>query len=208
MRKFLFWIGAGVAVLAGFAVTLALAIVTWPFDRDRRFLHLWTGRLARIFIRTPVRGAEKIPKRGAAVLVANHRTLLDIPALYGLHRHFKWVSKSSLFWVPVLGWWMWLCRYISLTRGKPSSISRMYRACERWLDRGVPVLLFPEGTWSPDEGLGPFKDGAFNLAVEKRCPVIPIAVSRSQIEVLDPVFPENDPARLRDEVRGMIAARL
>ena len=45
-------------------------------------------------------GAEKIPARGAAVLVANHRSLLDIFALYGVHRHFKWVAKSSLFQQP------------------------------------------------------------------------------------------------------------
>lgn len=208
VRTVLFWIGAAILVIAGFAVTLVLAIVTWPFDRDRRFLHLWTGALARIFLRWRVEGREKIPTRGAVVLVANHRSLLDIPAMYGLHRHFKWVSKSSLFRIPFLGWWMRLCRYISLTRGDPASVVKMYRACERWLDRGVPVFLFPEGTWSPEGGLRPFKEGAFNLAVVKRCPVIPIAVSDRTIRVLDPIFPDHDPAELRDRVHDAIEASL
>jgi 1-acyl-sn-glycerol-3-phosphate acyltransferase len=203
----LFWMGAGVAVLVGFVPTVVMAAVTWAFDRERRLLHRWTGALVRLFVRWPVAGGERIPE-GAAVFVANHRGLIALFAIYGIRRPFKWVAKSSLFRIPLLGWWMHLCRYIPVTRGNPKSIARMYETCGEWLDRGMPVLLFPEGTWSPEGGLGAFKEGAFKLAVEKQCPVVPIAVSDRSVRVLEPVEPGTDPAELRDQVRARLEAAL
>ena len=102
----------------------------------------------------------------------------------------------------------------------------MMELCSRWLDRGVPVLLFPEGTRSPDGEVKAFKDGAFRLAVAKGCPVIPIAITgmrralpkhgfvirdtaRCVVRVLEPVSPADhggDVAALRDAVRERIIA--
>jgi 1-acyl-sn-glycerol-3-phosphate acyltransferase len=48
--------------------------------------------------------------------------------------------------------------------------------CRQWLERGVPVIFFPEGTRSPDGQMGPFKDGAFRLALDSGAQIIPIAV--------------------------------
>ena len=92
----------------------------------------------------------------------------------------------------------------------------------------MPVLLFPEGTRSLDGTLQPFKDGAFRLACEAGCPIIPVALSgterglpkhgimlrnrmHARVEVLAPVDPADhgdDPARLREAVRAAIAAAL
>ena len=49
-------------------------------------------------------------------------------------------------------------------------------ACARWLARGVPVMMFPEGTRSADGALLPFKDGAFRLAIEAGADILPVAV--------------------------------
>jgi 1-acyl-sn-glycerol-3-phosphate acyltransferase len=96
--------------------------------------------------------------------------------------------------------------------------------CEGWLDRGVPVMMFPEGTRSPDGNVQAFKDGAFRLALAKKCPVIPIVItgsadtlpkhgwvmktySRCQVRVLEPVPYDrfgDDVGALRDGVRAMI----
>jgi 1-acyl-sn-glycerol-3-phosphate acyltransferase len=99
--------------------------------------------------------------------------------------------------------------------------------CLAHLARGTPVLLFPEGTRSPDGRLQPFKDGAFRLAIEAGCPVIPIAVTgtfdampksgilirngmRAHVRVLDPISPALYPTAhaLRDAARAAIAAAL
>ncbi|HLL52197.1 MAG TPA: lysophospholipid acyltransferase family protein, partial [Myxococcaceae bacterium] len=215
-----------------FFMALVILAVTWPFDRNRVVLHLFTCAWAQLYFRMNVMwrmrvaGREKLPWRGAAVLVANHESLGDILVLFGLFRPFKWVSKRSVFSVPFLGWNMWLNGYVGVVRGDRESVIRMLRECEAWLDRGMPVLLFPEGTRSPDGQVKAFKDGAFVLATKKGCPVIPIVLTGTsralpkhgfvirdhvdcRVQVLDPVDPApfgGDVAALREHVRGLMIA--
>jgi 1-acyl-sn-glycerol-3-phosphate acyltransferase len=215
-----------------FLGALAVFLVTLPFDRNRLVLHLYSclwGQLSfwiNPMWRLRVLGREKLPWRGPAVLVSNHESLVDIQVLYGLFRPFKWVSKESVFRVPFLGWNMYLNGYVGLQRGNAASVVKMLAACERWLDRGVPVLIFPEGTRSPDGEVKAFKDGAFVLAARKDVPVYPIVLTGTartlpkhglvlresaycQVHVLDPVRPadfDRDPKKLRDHVRDLIIA--
>jgi 1-acyl-sn-glycerol-3-phosphate acyltransferase len=49
--------------------------------------------------------------------------------------------------------------------------------CRAYLERGMPVMIFPEGTRSTSDELLPFKDGAFRLAIEAQADILPIAVS-------------------------------
>ena len=106
--------------------------------------------------------------------------MLDILVVYGLFRPFKWVSKAELFRVPVVGWNMWLNDYVPVLRGDRESIREMMDRCRAHLARGAPVMIFPEGTRSRDGRLGSFKDGAFRLAIEAGCPVIPIVDHRHE----------------------------
>jgi 1-acyl-sn-glycerol-3-phosphate acyltransferase len=177
--------------------------------------------------RVRVEGREKLPWRGPAVLVANHLSMLDILVLYALFRPFKWVAKAELFRVPFLGWNMTLNAYVPLRRGDRESVGRMMDRCRAQLSRGTPMLLFPEGTRSRDGRLQAFKDGAFRLAHEAGCPVIPIALTgtfdslpktgvvlrngmRAEVRVLDPISPAEHPSieALRDAARAAIAAAL
>jgi 1-acyl-sn-glycerol-3-phosphate acyltransferase len=216
-----------------FVGALVVFVLTLPFDRNGRVLHLYSCAWAQLYFlvnpfwKLKVFGREKLPWKGPAVLVANHESLGDILVLFGLYRPFKWVSKRSVFTVPFIGWNMWLNRYVGLVRGNKASILEMIRTCERWLERGVPVLLFPEGTRSPDGQVKAFKDGAFHLAVSKACPVFPIVLTGTRrtlpkhgfvlrdnavcrLEVMDPVQPTDfggDVERLRDAVREKIIAR-
>lgn len=227
-----FWTFLALSCVVLFFVALFVFLVTFPFDRHGLVLHLFSCFWAQIYFYVNplwglrISGRDRLPWRGPAVLVANHQSLCDIIALFGLYRPFKWVSKRSVFGVPFLGWNMRLNRYVELVRGDKESIGRMMTACERWLDRGVPVLLFPEGTRSPDGEVKAFKDGAFRLAIAKKCPVIPIAVSgtaealpkhglilekqlTARVSVMDSVNPapfRDDVAALRDHVRDLIIA--
>jgi 1-acyl-sn-glycerol-3-phosphate acyltransferase len=233
LHSVLFWsfFVASSAVL--FLVALALFLVTWPFDRDGRVLHLFSCAWAQLYFwvspgwRLRIEGREHLPWHGPAVLVSNHQSLGDILVLFGLYRPFKWVSKASNFKLPFLGWNMYLNRYVGLVRGDKHSIAKMMADCERWLDRGVPVLLFPEGTRSPDNQLLPFKDGAFRLALAKGCPLIPMVLTGTgdtlpkhglkvkfrancRVRVLAPVDPRafSDVDTLRDHVRDLMAREL
>ena len=229
----LYWVFVAGTMPVFFAGALAVFLATWPFDRRRVALHLYSCFWASFYVymnplwRSEVRGRARLPWRGPAVIVANHLSMVDILVLYGLYRPFKWVSKESLFRVPFLGWNMVLNGYVPLRRGASESIRRMYARCRELLATGAPVLLFPEGTRSATGALQPFKDGAFRLAVQAGVPVIPVAlrgtwdtlpkhglVLRNRmdavVEVLDPLDPRAFPshAELRDAARAAIAAAL
>src|ERR687887_371570 len=206
-----FWIVFAPTAPVGFVLGIAVLLLTAPWDADRRALHAficrWTFNYLRAspLWRVRVLGRERLPG-GACVLVANHQSLADVVAAMGLFHPFKFVSKVSLFSLPLVGWMMSMARYVRLERGHAGSTRTMMIQCRRWLRRGVPVLIFPEGTYSPGPSLLPFKRGAFVLAVEEGVPVVPVAIrgtaelvrgdgpwlsarARIEVEVLSPIHP-------------------
>ncbi len=216
-----------------FAGALVILVLTVAFDRRRVVLHLYSCAWASLYVvanplwRMRVEGRGKLPWKGPAVLVANHMSMLDILVLYGLFRPFKWVAKAELFKVPIVGWNMTINDYVRIWRGHPDSIRRMMDHCRRHLERGTPVLIFPEGTRSRDGHLQPFKDGAFKLAMGVGCPVIPIVLTgtlhalpktglairggmTAHVRVLDPISPADHASHsaLRDATRAAMSAAL
>ena len=178
----LFWLVFAVACPLEVFVGVLFFLATAPFDPDRRALHAficrWTFRYLRLFPswRVEVVGRELLPP-GPAVLVANHQSMADVVVMMGLYHPFKFVSKASLFQLPLVGWMMRLARYVRIERGRPKSTQKMMEDCRRWLRRGMAVLLFPEGTYSTGGKLLPFKRGPFILAVEEKVPVVPVVLT-------------------------------
>jgi 1-acyl-sn-glycerol-3-phosphate acyltransferase len=228
-----YWVFVALTMPVLYLGALLVFLVTAPFDRRRVAVHLYSCAWASLYIvanpiwRETFEGREKLPWKGAAVLAANHLSMLDILVLYGLFRPFKWVSKAEIFRVPFVGWNMSLNDYVAIRRGERDSIRKMMAHCREHLARGSPILIFPEGTRSADGRLQAFKDGAFRLAIEAGCPVIPIAVTgtgealpkhglsirsamHARVKVLDPIHPESYPTMdaLRDATRAAITAAL
>jgi 1-acyl-sn-glycerol-3-phosphate acyltransferase len=178
----LFWIFLVVSSVVLFPIALLLWAVTAPFDPRRVWLHRFTCFWASLYTwlnpawRVRIEGRDKIRRDAAYVMVANHQSLLDILVLFRLFVHFKWVSKIENFRVPFIGWNMSLNRYIKLRRGSAESVKGMMQACERTLAEGSSIMMFPEGTRSPDGRLRAFKPGAFTLAKRTGAPILPIVI--------------------------------
>ncbi len=229
----IYWVFFAATLPPLFVVALVIFVVTLPFDRRRVVLHLYTCAWCSFYVyanplwRVRFEGRARLPWRGAAVLVANHLSLVDILVLSGLYRPFRWVSKSSIFRVPFIGWNMTLNGYVPVTRGATDSVRRMLHRCRGLLARGIPILLFPEGTRSADGALQHFKEGAFRLAMDAGVPVIPVALSGTfetlpkhglvlrkrmdaVVRVLEPIHPADHPGpgALRDAAREAIARAL
>lgn len=227
-----FWVVAALTMPVLFLLVGLVFLVTAPFDPDRRALHAFVCWSCHGYLhlnplwRVRVEGRERIP-RGASVLVVNHQSLTDVAACMGLHRPFKFVSKASLFSLPLVGWAMSMLRYVRLERGRPHSTRAMLEECRRWLRRGVAVLMFPEGTYAPGDALLHFKPGAFVLARDERVPLVPVLLTGTRalvvgdgpwmapradirIRVLDPVqFPaEGDAVQVATEMRQRFAHEL
>jgi len=112
-------------------------------------------------------------------VVSNHESNADPFLISFLPWEMKWLGKASLFRIPVAGWMMWMAGDVPVRRGESDSAKEAMAACARWLARGMPVMLFPEGTRSRDGQLLPFKDGAFRLAIETGAEILPLAVSET-----------------------------
>jgi 1-acyl-sn-glycerol-3-phosphate acyltransferase len=182
LLSFWSWLAIGMSAMAGFCLQVPLAVITWPFD-ERKVV---TGRLFRLsavvatrlnpFWKFGVYG-RPVPPAGRTVVVSNHESNADPFLISFLPWEMKWLGKASLFKIPVVGWSMWLAGDIPVRRGERESANEAMNTCARWLDKGMPVIVFPEGTRSKTEELLPFKDGAFRLAIEQQADVLPIAVS-------------------------------
>jgi 1-acyl-sn-glycerol-3-phosphate acyltransferase len=166
-----------------YLIAALIRLVTFPFDRRLRLLHMWTCFWASLYTwimwswRIRVEGREKVRKNATYMVVSNHQSQLDILVAFRLFFHYKWVSKIEIFKVPLIGWNMTLNRYVRLKRGDKESIDRMLRDCEERLAEGSSVFFFPEGTRSPDGKIRDFKMGAFQLAHKMKVPILPIVVS-------------------------------
>ncbi|MCA9668702.1 MAG: 1-acyl-sn-glycerol-3-phosphate acyltransferase [Myxococcales bacterium] len=228
-----FWTVFALICIAFLFIAVTLWLVTFPFDRQRRINHYFSCFWGHVFVvlfpgwRLRVSGRRNIDRRQSYVMVANHTSLGDIPFLFSIYRQFKWVSKASVFKTPVLGWNMWLCRYIPLVRSNAASIAAMMETCREWLRAKMSVMMFPEGTRSVDGQLQPFKHGAFTLAHEVGCAVVPIAIhgghevmpkhqqtlaprARIHVEILEPMFPADygDVQSFSDAVHARIRLAL
>jgi 1-acyl-sn-glycerol-3-phosphate acyltransferase len=228
------WLTFGIGVVLWLPMMAVVRLVTAPWDKGR----YWTGFLFR---KLPVvhqhinplwtfRVSGEMPAdpRRPYIVVSNHESFVDILLISHLPFEMKWLSKVEMFKIPVVGWLMSLAGDIRLSRGEITSANDAMNQCKDRLQKKVSVMIFPEGTRSKSGELGKFKNGAFRLAIETGCPILPVAVSgchsalrpkdwrlgysTAEARVLAPIEVEGlttkDLYALRDRVRNAIAAEI
>ena len=175
------WVAAVLTVLIGFFYVSMVWLVTAPFDSGRyragrafRQLAVAHVKLNRLW-RFETDGAPPDDPRRPYVVVSNHESYADIFLVSQFPWEMKWLSKDTIFRIPVMGWMMRMANDVPVTRGKRESAVAALVECRDRLARRVSVMIFPEGTRSPTDELLPFKDGAFHLAIDAQVPILPIA---------------------------------
>jgi 1-acyl-sn-glycerol-3-phosphate acyltransferase len=160
------------------------AIFSTLFDSSGR-LYAWHARLwARLGLRMnginiTIAGAEHLPD-GPVIFMSNHQSNFDILALLAaMPRQIHWIAKKELFEIPVFGPSMRRGGYIPLDRGDGRKALQSMDDAAATIHQGKSVVLFPEGTRSPDGKLLPFKRGGFILARKAAVPVIPVTINGS-----------------------------
>jgi 1-acyl-sn-glycerol-3-phosphate acyltransferase len=141
-------------------------------DAFRPAVHL----VARAYFGLQLRGVENIPTRGALLVTPNHQTYADPPLVaIAIRRRIHYMAWQALFDVPGFAWLIRRLRAfpVNLDRADAAAI----RAAARLLARGEVLMIFPEGSRSPDGRLQPFRTGAFRLAVSHRVPVLPVTIT-------------------------------
>lgn len=157
-------------------------VITFLISSNPRGFMVWSriwgvGILSGTGIRVRTHGLENVPRTGSYVFAINHQVALDIPAVGSvIPVPFGWVAKAELKRVPFLGGAIRSSPSVFIDRSHPKrSIESMREAGEK-IRRGVSVAIFPEGSRSHGGALGPFKRGAFLLAIEAQVPVIPVTI--------------------------------
>jgi len=167
------------------AIVSSLCIICYPFNPSGRLNHHLAGFWGKIAlwanrVKVRVEGLEHIPGKGPYVFMSNHQGSYDIFALLGhLPFQFKWLAKKEIFSIPILGLAMKATGYISIDReGTRETVKAMRDAAEK-IHKGMSVVIFPEGSRSPDGSIQPFKKGGFTLAIKSKVPIVPIAITGS-----------------------------
>jgi len=124
------------------------------------------------------RGTDALKKMSGAIVMSNHRSILDPPAIIASSpQPLNIIAKHTLFWIPVFGQGMWAAGHISINRSnREKSFESIERAAAS-IREGKNVLVFPEGKRSTEADLSPFKKGGFVLAIKSGVPIIPIGIA-------------------------------
>ena len=150
-----------------------------PRTLPNRMWHEFLKFVARI-VAVPVfqirhRGRQFLPPAGGGLVLSNHQSNLD-PILIGLGcpRRLNYVARTTLFRFAPLAWLINSLDAIPIDR-EGSGFGGLKETLKR-LKGGELVLLFPEGTRTPDGEIQPMKPGFCAIAKRSGLPLIPMAL--------------------------------
>jgi len=131
-------------------------------------------------VRLRVRGKENIQPGRRYVILSNHASYFDPPALVlALGLQYRWVIKKELRKVPLFGLALETSRNLFIDRSRGSDALESIRRGVAQLPDDTSILIFPEGTRSWDGKLLPFKKGGFVIARDGQLPILPVTIRGS-----------------------------
>jgi 1-acyl-sn-glycerol-3-phosphate acyltransferase len=124
-----------------------------------------------------VSGRENVDRHTSYIILTNHQSAYDIFLVYGwMGIDIKWIMKKELRKVPGLGFGSEKVGHIFLDRSNSRAALRSLEEARKKLVNGTSVVIFPEGTRSKTGVPGPFKRGAFKLALDLKLPILPVTL--------------------------------
>jgi 1-acyl-sn-glycerol-3-phosphate acyltransferase len=175
-----------------------------------------------------ISGNELIPPEGPLVFIANHQGNYDIPIMIGyVGRAKALISKIEVLKLPFIRTWMKLMQCRFLDRKNLRQSAGVIAEAVEVVRQGYPMVIFPEGTRSKSDRMGPFKHGSFRLAFQSGAPIVPVTIDGSwrlmeqqgrmkpgtvRVTVHPPIptagLSKEEQAALPDTVRTIIATAL
>jgi 1-acyl-sn-glycerol-3-phosphate acyltransferase len=156
---------------------LIAALLVKPGRFAYFLMRTWNQTIAKLMgLRFSLSGVENLDINTSYIITPNHQGLADILAIVStLPVRFRWVVKRELFKIPVWGLALWSTGAIAIDRSNSATaIERLNREKDEKLKDGWSVLIYPEGTRTPDGYLKDFKKGAFMMAVQTGIPILPV----------------------------------
>jgi 1-acyl-sn-glycerol-3-phosphate acyltransferase len=170
-----------------FGVVFFLWIVpTWTivnFISDFRKAGRFTSAALKLLFalvdcRVSVVGKEYVDAPGAKVYASNHTSYFDVLALMlGLGVPYHFIAKMEVGGMPFIGTFLRKMGHTKFDRSNPESRLRQSEEMEKLLRAGESIFVFPEGTFTGEDGVRPFQLGAFKAAVDAGVPVVPVSLA-------------------------------
>ncbi len=145
--------------------------------------------------RVEVIGREYLDDVGACVIAANHESAFDVPLGVGIVEGGRFLVKREIGRFPVFGGAALHGGQIIVDRtNNAQAVAAIHAGMEAWPN--ARLVIFVEGTRTRTGEMGPFKKGAFRIALEHALPIIPVAISGARR-----VLPPNSIVRITPDVR-------
>jgi 1-acyl-sn-glycerol-3-phosphate acyltransferase len=227
-----------VPVFLATTLLTALTVIVGCMLGGEKFFSFYPGMLwSRItcyvaLCPVKVRGRENLQKKQSYVFVANHQSAFDIFLMYGfLGMPIKWMMKIGLAKIPLVGAACRAAGFIFVDSSSPRAAQRSVAEAKCRLKDGASLAVFPEGSRTHDGKMGPFRKGAFQVALDQHLPIVPITINgpykvlpidtlithshRMEMVIHPPVFVDEkmlaskeSRQKLADEVKSVIASAL
>jgi 1-acyl-sn-glycerol-3-phosphate acyltransferase len=178
-----------------FGVVFLLWIIpTWGivnFINDYRKAGRFTSAALKILFvligcKVRVVGKEYVDTPSAKVFAANHTSYFDVlPLMLGLGVPYHFVAKMEVGRMPFIGTFLTKMKHTKFDRSDPGSRLRQMREMETLLHEGESIFVFPEGTFTSENGVRPFQLGAFKAALASGAPIVPVSLAGTRTFLRD-----------------------
>ena len=153
---------------------VALRFPQLPEERQHAHVQAWALQLlAHAGVRLEIQGEP--PRQGPMLMVSNHISWLDIPALHAA-RHCRFISKSDVKGWPLIGTLATAAGTLYIERSSRRDAMRMVRTMQEALERHEVLAVFPEGTTGDGRTMLPFHANLLQAAVVANAPVQPVGL--------------------------------
>lgn len=141
-------------------------------------------------VKLTIKGFDHIPKDKAVLYIGNHRSYFDIAITYALAPNLTgYVAKKEMEKVPLLNTWMRYLHCLFLDRDNMKEGLKTILTGIEYINSGISICIFPEGTRNKGDGMLPFKEGSLKMADKTGCPIVPFALTNTR-DIFENHFPK------------------
>jgi len=174
------------ATIAYGSFSLVISFFDHEGEKQAAVARAWARMLLRIGgVTVTVRGLERLDPKGGYVFASNHVSYYDTPLILShIPARFRFLANDYLFKIPFLGTHLARAGHIPVPKGNPREAVRTMAEAGRIVrERGISLLVFPEGGRAVDGVLQEFREGAAMIAIKAGAPLVPVAL-RGTMHVL------------------------
>ena len=177
LRSLLYFVGSIISLILISFSGLLLIFASYP--TRQKFLSQWAifcmwWLKITLNIKTNVIGRENIIN-SSCIIISNHQSTWETLAFQTIFPAHTWVLKRELLWLPVFGWSLALLKPIIINRGeKLNAIKKVIKQGEDRLEKGISIVIYPEGTRQPYKKLGVYQNGGSAIAKKTGYSIVPV----------------------------------